>query len=133
MKHLLLTFTLLLFAITSNAQEQSKTPAHDIVNTSDTLVRYRLYPTENMWTYLKLDTRTGRIWQVQWSLKYEERFQTVLSDISIPWKEEERNGRYTLYPTTNIFNFIMIDQIDGDVFQVQWSQEKENRGIVRIE
>lgn len=133
MKHLLLTFTLLLFAITLNAQEQSKTPAQDIVNSSDTLARYKLYPTQNMWTFLKLDTRTGRIWQVQWSLEDEKRFQLILSGVSLPWKEEERNGRYALYPTTNIYNFIMIDQINGDLFQVQWSQKPENRGILGIE
>lgn len=133
MKHLLLTFTLLLFANTLSAQEQSKTPAQDIVNSSDTLARYKLYPTQNMWTFLKLDTRTGRIWQVQWSLEDEKRFQLILSGVSLPWKEEERNGRYALYPTTNIYNFIMIDQINGDLFQVQWSQKPENRGILGIE
>ena len=30
--------------------------------------RYKLYPTQNKWTFLELDTQTGRIWQVQqWS------------------------------------------------------------------
>ena len=29
---------------------------------------YKMYPTENMWTFLKLDTRTGKVWQVQYSV-----------------------------------------------------------------
>ena len=29
---------------------------------------YRLYPTTNMWTFLKLNTEDRRIWQVQYSL-----------------------------------------------------------------
>ena len=27
--------------------------------------RYKLYPTQNTWTFLELDTQTGRVWQVQ--------------------------------------------------------------------
>ena len=30
---------------------------------------YQLYPTKNMWTFLKLNTITGQIWIVQWGLK----------------------------------------------------------------
>ena len=39
--------------------------------------RYKLYPTQNMWTFLKLDTETGRIWQVQYSspVPYAEHVQ----------------------------------------------------------
>lgn len=31
--------------------------------------RYKLYSTENLYTFLQLDTRTGKIKQVQWSLE----------------------------------------------------------------
>lgn len=30
--------------------------------------RYKLYKTENVYNLLKLDTKTGKIWQVQWHL-----------------------------------------------------------------
>lgn len=30
---------------------------------------YKLYPTDNMWTFLELETFSGRIWQVQFSIK----------------------------------------------------------------
>jgi hypothetical protein len=46
--------------------------------------------------------------------------------------EKEMNGRFTLYPTENIYNFILLDQIDGNVFQVQWSMEERYRGVVLI-
>ena len=52
--------------------------------TQSTDVRYRLFPTQNMWTFLKLDTMTGKIWQVQFSVKDEDyRFETVLSSVDI--------------------------------------------------
>lgn len=40
-------------------------------------------------------------------------------------------GRFTLYPTQNVFTFILLDQIDGRMWQVQWSTKAENmKGIV---
>lgn len=26
--------------------------------------RFKLFPTQNMWTFIKLDTQTGQMWQV---------------------------------------------------------------------
>ena len=85
-----------------------------------------------MYTFIKLDTRNGKMWQVQWSTKGRDyRFETTLSDISLVNKDEEKNGRFFLYPTTNIYNFILLDQIDGRVWQVQWGNEGE-RLVIRI-
>ena len=70
--------------------------------------------------------------QVQWGTESKYRFETTLSDISRVDKEEEKNGRFFLYPTTNIYNFILLDQIDGRAWQVQWSIEKEDRAVIRI-
>ena len=97
--------------------------------------RYRLFPTQNVWTFLKLDTMTGQIWQVQFSVKGDDyRFETTLSSIDIAesLKQEKKVGRFTLYPTSNTYNFIMLDQIDGLTYQVQWSGEKENRFVLPI-
>lgn len=104
-------------------------------NTQDSIERYQLFSTQNMWTFLKLDTMTGKIWQVQYSVKGADyRFETVLSsvDISGMLEQEPRIGRYTLYPTQNTYSFIMLDQIDGYTFQVQWSAEEENRFVIPI-
>ena len=46
--------------------------------------RYKIYPTENIYTSLKLDTATGRIWQLQIGLGDDvDRVQSVLSDIQL--------------------------------------------------
>lgn len=98
-------------------------------------VRYRLFPTQNMWTFLKLDTMTGRIWQVQFSIEGKDyRFETILSlaDITDVLKQEKKIGRFTLYPTTNTYNFIMLDQIDGYTYQVQWNGDVESRFVLPI-
>ena len=93
---------------------------------------YELYRTENMWTFLKLETSTGKIWQVQYAVGDGDAFETVLSDVSLAFDGVEINGRFRLCPTDNIYNFILLDTSVGSVYQVQWSHEPENRMVVPI-
>lgn len=104
-------------------------------NSSPANPRYRIYPTKNIWTFLKLDTMTGRIWQLQYSTEGDAyRFETVLSDVNIILELKKKGiiGRYTLYPTQNTYNFILLDQIDGHTYQVQWGTKKEDRLLIPI-
>jgi hypothetical protein len=71
------------------------------------------------------------MWQVQWGFESKYRFENTLSDISRINIEDEKNGRFFLYPTTNIYNFILLDQIDGRTWQVQWGKEEE-RAVIPI-
>lgn len=57
---------------------------------------------------------------------------SILSDIPLVNKENEKNGRFFLYPTSNMYNFILLDQIDGRTWQVQWSTEEKNRMVLGI-
>ena len=41
----------------------------------------------------------------------------------------QKNGRFKLYPTQNMYNFIMVDVIDGRTWQVQWNIDKDKRLI----
>ncbi len=92
--------------------------------------RYNLYKTDNMYTFLKLDTRTGQIWQVHWSTKKDGRASSPLSTEKL--SSDNKDGRFTLFSTTNMYNFILLDTIDGRIWQVQWSFKKEERIIVPI-
>lgn len=131
MKRLFFVCVTVLMSFALSAQNISDTAT--VVRSIDEVGRYKLYPTTNMWTFLKLDTRTGRIWQVQWSFETDKRFETVLSSYSIAWEDEKVNGRFVLYPTTNNYNFVMLDQVNGNTYQVQWSQEPDKRMVVPIE
>ncbi len=92
---------------------------------------YRLFRTQNMWTFLELDTVNGRIWQVHYSL--DDNGAVVELDTQNRAVGKERiPGRFTLYPTTNIYNFILHDQIDGKSWQVQWNYDVEKRFVVPI-
>lgn len=97
------------------------------------VARFKLFPTQNLWTFLKLDTQTGQIWQVQYSVTDDnERFEYDLNPSSLIPNSKRVNGRFELYPTQNIYNFILLDQIDGNSWQVQWSFDEENRAIFPI-
>lgn len=95
-------------------------------------VTYRLFPTQNMWTFIKLNTRNGQMWQVQFDVQDDNRFETHLNILPLVIKAEEVDNRFTLYPTENIYTFILLDQLGGKVWQVQWSIEPENRFIIPI-
>lgn len=129
MKKLFLTLILLMSSILAFTQSMPTVPEQNI--SAESAVAYRLFATKNIYTFIKLDTRNGKMWQVQWSLG-EDAHQIPLSLNSLVSNEEEKNGRFFLYPTTNIFNFILLDQMDGRVWQVQWNSESKNRFILPI-
>ncbi|MCF1423073.1 hypothetical protein [Mangrovimonas futianensis] len=129
MKTLSLTLIFVLTTMLTFAQGKPDIPNQNISTDSD--VVFRLFATDNSHNFIKLNTRNGHMWQVQWSLD-DNQFETILSYISLVPKEEEKNGRFFLYPTTNSYNFILLDQIDGRTWQVQWNFEAENRMVVRI-
>ena len=94
---------------------------------------YELYPTDNMWTFLKLNTATGQIWQVQYSVKGSDyRYETVLSTTQRAFGDAVICGRFELHKTQNMYNFILLDKFDGRCWQVQWSQDIDNRAVIRI-
>ena len=111
-------------------------------NVSDNVTKpyYKLYPTDNMWTFIELDTISGMLWQVQYTVEKDAakyRFKTVLDlqdkrkdtrypDLVLP-------GRFELYKTQNMYNFILLDTVSGGTWQVQWSTDWEKRGVAPIE
>jgi hypothetical protein len=130
MKRVMFSLIIGLTSITALAQSTSETPIQNI--STDSAVVYRLFSTKNAYNFIKLNTRNGQMWQVQWGTENKYRFENTLSDISLVNKDEEKNGRFFLYPTTNIFNFILLDQINGRAWQVQWSIEEKDRMVIRI-
>lgn len=130
MKAKLFTLIFILFGTISFAQSTSQTPIQNI--STDGTVVYRLFSTKNMYNFIKLNTRNGKMWQIQWGTERKYRFETILSAMPLVTTDEEKNGRYFLYPTTNSYNFILLDQIDGRTWQVQWSFEENERMVIGI-
>lgn len=129
-KYLFLLFLCLLPLNFINAQtSDSSTKA--TASSPDNSVNFRLYPTNNRWTFLKLDTRNGVIVHVQYSIDGDA-FQYPLNSLPLAEGYDARPGRFFLYPTENTYNYILLDQTDGRVWQVQWNMDSNKRGIWRI-
>ena len=71
MKTIFIFLTLGLLSIAANAQTTAETLVQNI--STDTAVVYRLFTTKNKWTNIKLNTRNGQMWQVQYSLEDNNR------------------------------------------------------------
>lgn len=133
MKTFLFTLAIVLFTSISFGQTQTN-PTNTVQQkkVSDNSI-YQLFPTKNYWTFIKLDTRNGKMWQVHFSIEdVKNTGELILNSLSLVDKEEEMNGRFILYPTENMYNFLLLDQISGIVVQVQWSLDAKKRGIVSI-
>ncbi|WP_282013674.1 hypothetical protein [Marinifilum flexuosum] len=132
MRKLLLFIILTLNYTIGFSQNQNEKASVDKSQKTISVATYKLFPTDNIWTFLKLNTRNGRIWQVQFDVTNDNRYQTYLNFVPLAVGEKEIDERFTLYPTQNVYTFILLDQIDGRMWQVQWSKESENRGIFPI-
>lgn len=132
MKSAIIIFLLVIFLTPSTTAQTDKKPIDNSSEKHILLGSYQLYPTQNMWNFIKLDTRNGKMWQVQFGMDNESRFETFLNIVPLVSKEKEVNNRFILYPTQNIYNFILLDQIDGNTWQVQWSTDPNNRGVIPI-
>ena len=124
-------------AFSSCVQEQQKevtTISEEPKLESITVPTFKLYPTSNRWNFLKLNTATGVITIVQYSINEEDKtFEYSLNDKSlIPTGDYPSPGRFELTPTQNMWNFILLDQVSGATYQVQWSFEEENRFVIPI-
>lgn len=92
--------------------------------------RYKMYPTENIYNFLKLDTQTGRIEQVQWSLDDNKEFSTTINREDLSWTNGKNS--FELYPTQNMYQFILLDKATGRTWHVQWGLSYKKRWIKRI-
>ena len=123
MKRLFIFLATALMTVSVMAQEQIQFNA--VNHETNSTLRYKLYPTFNMWTYLKLDTQTGRVSMLIFSTNNlnEEGEIYIGMPIEVYTGSEVKNGRYELYPTTNMWTFLMIDQINGNTYHIQWSNK----------
>ena len=95
--------------------------------------RFKLFKTDNIYNLIKLDTATGRTWQIQYRTNSTDSMTVPIDDTSLLWNYEiEKSGRFDLYPTSNMYTFILMDTETGRTWQVQWSTEASRRFRERI-
>lgn len=75
---------------------------------------FKLYQSENIHNQLRLDTRTGEVYQVQ-----DDGQKFLIHPAST--RSGETSGRYALYKTQNIWTYILLDTFSGKLWQCQFS------------
>ena len=118
---------------------ENKAITSNVVGTD--IERFKIYPTTNIHFFLKLDTSKGLVWLLRKASDEVEKGEVVIqgknlaftpSEIEI-WQKladirEEpfdstkiaQVGRFKLYETQNMWNFLLLDVIDGETWQLQW-------------
>ena len=86
--------------------------------------RYILHKTQNMWTYILLDKITGKLWQCQFSVEGTE---YISSWIINPNKLSDSDKiKFTIQPMTSMYQYYLINQETGDMWQFQWSTKSDD-------
>ena len=111
--------------------EQTPDAANTMVQATR-VPRYKMYSTQNINILLKLDTKRGRIWMVQYRMKDQSAMELSIDNFSAVSENAGWNGRFEMYPTNNMYNFLMIDTETGQVYQVQWSIDYSKRFVEKI-
>jgi hypothetical protein len=101
------------------------TPNNEISN------RYMLYGTQNMWTFILLDTFTGRLWQCQFSIRGSQyRASWIINSRTLSTNEF---SQFIIQPMTSMFQFLLINEETGERWRFQWSTRgSEYRWIERF-
>ena len=94
--------------------------------------RYKLYQTDNIYTFLQLDTKTGMIEQVQWSLDSDNEGSVSINIEDLTCGLGCGSGSFELYPTKNMYQYLLLDKTIGRKWHVQWGMESSKRWIRRI-
>ena len=89
MNRKILTLAFVLFATVSCSQTQTGPTSKVQQKQVSENANYQLFPTKNYWTFIKLDTRNGKMWQVQFGINDEKNTGEVVLN-SIPLVSEEK-------------------------------------------
>jgi hypothetical protein len=81
-----------------------------------------------------------KYWEEEYNSKPDSIVSAKIKAYSKPYTLKEyidasiiaKNGRFKLYPTDNMYNFIMVDVVNGNTYQVQWSTKSKERFISRF-
>ena len=94
---------------------------------------YKLYKTENIYIFLRLNTSNGKIDQVQWNLDRDKEFITVLNDVDLTYGISigNHNGRFELYPTQNMYQFLSYSQEHHNSLHLKYTHISKLPDFVR--
>jgi hypothetical protein len=80
---------------------------------------YKFYQTDNIHNQLRLNVKSGEVYQIQ---DDGQKFLVHVADTS----DIKNDDQYALYKTKNMWTYILLDKCTGRLWQCQYSTEIEN-------
>ena len=116
---------------TKIANDSTLIKIHDMLDDIDYRIngfdRFKLYATENIYNFLLLDTETGKIDIVQWSLDDGKEGSATINDKDLSL--DTGCGTFELYPTKNLYQFLLLDKVTCRKWHVQWGFKAARDGL----
>jgi len=89
---------------------------------SPTVIGYILQ--KNFWTYILLDSFTGKIWQTQFTVDENgSRFSIPINETILSYTEY---SKFEVKPMVSMFQFYLINKDTGEMWQFQWSTNSDD-------
>ena len=87
--------------------------------------RFQMFATQNMWTFILLDSYNGKLWQVQYSS------QDLDNLMCIPINEDElvvdnEKCIFSIQPLTSMYQYYLINDSTGNMWKFQWSTKSDD-------
>ncbi len=98
----------------------------------NTNVRFRIFSTHNINFSILLDTSTGEAWQIQKRGGETPAAALKINDKRLVDGNMLPAGRFTIYATQNLWNFFLLDQIDGKLWQLQIGTSDDHRFLEQL-
>ncbi len=141
-------FLVLLIPVALHAQKKAKMDSVQVIRNSILIAnvrlleqieidlsvknRFKLYQTEDMNTLLELDTKTGIVRQIHWALKSDEEDVYSINANDLSNGNDLGPNVFELYATKNMYQFILINKVNGTKWHIQWGDDKDHRWIRKI-
>lgn len=95
--------------------------------------RFSLHETQNMWNFILLDSYTGRLWQLQYTVDKDSiRGLFIINEKDLA-DEKEKNLFY-ISPLTSMYQYYLINDITGEMWKFQWNTKgSDYRWIEKVE
>ena len=82
--------------------------------------RYSLHQTNNIWNFILVDSFTGKLWQVQFSLESSSERQCIpINEIELASGREK--SCFSIVPMSSMYQFYLVDNDTGEMWKFQWS------------
>ena len=94
--------------------------------------RFSLHETQNMWTFILLDSYTGRLWQLQYTVD-KDSMRGILIINEDELADENKKNIFYISPLTSMFQYYLTNDTTGEMWKFQWNTKgNDYRWIEKI-